>query len=156
MADGTLISVRQCQPSLAPCLQIRRRDAADNTAQLSSWLSQQVVQVLLLLPMRHLARVAVMRLCQLAQQETRKDSIQGKARFLEEYADPPPEGALGAGLGSAGAGQLVALDLARPAQRQVCLADEKQVLLASACTLSGGRYDGDTHGGRSTCWTRST
>ena len=51
-------------------------------------------QVLLLLPMRHLARGAVLRLCQLAQQETRTDSIQGKARFLEEYADPPPgEGA---------------------------------------------------------------
>ena len=45
--------------------------------------------MLLLLPMRHLARVAVLRLCQLAQQETRTDSIQGKARFLEEYADPP-------------------------------------------------------------------
>ena len=52
--------------------------------------------MLLLLPMRHLARCAVLRLCQLAQEETRSDSIQGKARFLEEFADEPLFGAPGA------------------------------------------------------------
>ena len=50
-------------------------------------------QVLLLLPMRHLACRAVLRLCQLAQEETRSDSIQGKARFLEEFADEALSGA---------------------------------------------------------------
>ena len=50
------------------------------------------MQVLLVLPLRNLARRAVLRLCQLAQEETRSDSIQGKARFLEEYADEPLSG----------------------------------------------------------------
>ena len=60
-----------------------------------SWLEACAhVQVLLLLPMRHLARRAVLRLCQLAQQETRSDSIQGKARFLEEFGDAPLSGLL--------------------------------------------------------------
>ena len=55
-------------------------------------LTQRAVQVLLLLPMRHLARRAVLRLCQLAQEETRSDSVQGKARFLEESGDEPLSG----------------------------------------------------------------
>lgn len=42
-------------------------------------------QVLLLLPMRNAAFKAVLCLLKLAQKETRSDSVQNKARFLEEF-----------------------------------------------------------------------
>lgn len=45
-------------------------------------------QVLLLLPLRNLALKAILRLCDLAQAETRTDSIQNKQRLLEEFGDP--------------------------------------------------------------------
>ena len=44
-----------------------------------------MLQVLLLLPMRNIAYKVVSRLLTLVQKETRKDSIQGKARFLEDF-----------------------------------------------------------------------
>ena len=44
-----------------------------------------LAQVLILLPLRSAALRWVTRLCQLAQRETRADSIQHKQRFLEEY-----------------------------------------------------------------------
>lgn len=48
-------------------------------------LNNTSLQVLLLLPMRNIAYKTVNRLIQLAQKETRKDSIQGKARFAEDF-----------------------------------------------------------------------
>ena len=47
------------------------------------------VQVLMLLPMRNLALKAVLRLCQLAQAETRHDSVQNKQRLMEEFGVDP-------------------------------------------------------------------
>ena len=44
-----------------------------------------LAQVLILLPLRSAALRCVTRLCQLAQRETRADSIQHKPRFLEEF-----------------------------------------------------------------------
>ena len=43
------------------------------------------MQVLILLPMRHQALKVVTRLLELAQKETRTDSIHGKARFLADF-----------------------------------------------------------------------
>lgn len=45
--------------------------------------------MLLLLPYRHHAYHAVLRLLRLAVKETRKDTIQNKERFIEEFG---PEG----------------------------------------------------------------
>ena len=44
-----------------------------------------LAQVLILLPLRSAALRWVTRLCQLAQRETRADSVQHKQRFLEEF-----------------------------------------------------------------------
>lgn len=52
------------------------------------------VQVLILLPFRSTAMQTVKRLLQLAQRETRVDSVQQKARFLEEFGDE--DGSVGA------------------------------------------------------------
>ena len=53
--------------------------------------SEPSLQVLLLLPMRNVAYKVVSRLLVLAQKETRKDSIQGKARFLEDFGPQEEE-----------------------------------------------------------------
>lgn len=44
-----------------------------------------ILQVLLLLPFRSSAYHAVLRLLRLAIKETRRDSIQNKERFMEEF-----------------------------------------------------------------------
>ena len=43
------------------------------------------IQVLLLLPMRNIAMRWVLRLAQLAQRETRADSIQNKQKLLDDF-----------------------------------------------------------------------
>ncbi len=48
-------------------------------------------KALLLLPMRNAAAATVLRLCSLAQRETRADSIQNKQRFLDEYGGDDDE-----------------------------------------------------------------
>lgn len=45
----------------------------------------------MLLPMRSTALKVVSRLCELAQKETRADSIQNKGRFLEEFGSQEGE-----------------------------------------------------------------
>lgn len=55
--------------------------------QASISLRRPVEQVLLLLPMRNVALRVVKRLLQLAQRETRADSVQGKEHFLKEFGD---------------------------------------------------------------------
>eukprot|EP00884_Botryococcus_braunii_P006841 jgi/Botrbrau1/16158/Bobra.0309s0007.1 len=49
-------------------------------------------RVLILLPTRNLALRVVLRLCELAQRETRADSIQQKDRLLREFNPPKEEG----------------------------------------------------------------
>ena len=46
------------------------------------------VQVLILAPLRSMALQIVTRLLKLTQRETRADSVQNKARFLEEFGEP--------------------------------------------------------------------
>jgi hypothetical protein len=58
-------------------------------------------QVLILLPLRSTALRVVSRLLELAQKETRTDSIQNKQRFLEEFGDADSEEADGAGAAAA-------------------------------------------------------
>lgn len=48
-------------------------------------------KVLLLLPQRNMAFRAVVRLVRLAMAETRADSVQGKAKFVEQFGDMNPE-----------------------------------------------------------------
>lgn len=55
----------------------------------------------MLQPMRNLALKAVLRLCQLAQAETRTDSLQGKQRLLEEFGAGEEEPLKQPGQGSA-------------------------------------------------------
>lgn len=68
-------------------------------------------QILILLPSRNLALRAVLRLCQLAQRETRADSVQNKDRLLREFNPPELEDAVeggGPGDGSAKTGTAAA------------------------------------------------
>ncbi|KAK9793740.1 hypothetical protein WJX73_006953 [Symbiochloris irregularis] len=48
-------------------------------------------KVLILQPTRNLAQATVLRMCQLAVQETRKDSIQHKQRFMDEFGEQQEE-----------------------------------------------------------------
>lgn len=48
-------------------------------------------KVLLLLPQRNFAYRAIVRLVRLAMAETRADSVQGKAKFVEQFGDMNPE-----------------------------------------------------------------
>ena len=73
--------------------------------------------MLILLPMRSTALAVVTRLCQLAQKETRADSIQNKARFLEEFgAQGDDEADAEAAQGSAGTPGQAGLSAGKPPQ----------------------------------------
>ena len=73
--------------------------------------------MLILLPMRSTALTVVSRLCQLAQKETRADSIQNKARFLEEFgAQEGEEADAEAGQGPAGNPGQAGLSAGKPPQ----------------------------------------
>ena len=75
------------------------------------------LQVLILLPMRSTALALVTRLCQLAQKETRADSIQNKARFLDEFgAQEDEEADVEAGQGPAGKPGQADLSAGKPPQ----------------------------------------
>ena len=75
------------------------------------------LQVLILLPMRSTALAVVTRLCELAQKETRADSIQNNARFLEEFGAQEDEQAdTEAGQGPAGKPGQAGLAAGKPPQ----------------------------------------